>query len=166
MASAAARTLASVTSQAKQFQLFQPSGGVSAMRVAAEDLQWAGGGAQAVFGGKGDGVSALVLSVPVMMPVAGSSCSPGGKPSAAKVMGRWPLAGMVKRKGEPGRAPKILGPLMRGVGEAWVSGPRRLPGAAPGPGVCPRSSTIWRPPNRRGQNPCRRRRHPRPGGGS
>ena len=31
-------------------------------------------------------------------------------------MGRWPVAGMVKKKGEPGRTPKIFAPLMRGVG--------------------------------------------------
>jgi len=55
---------------------------------------------------------------PVIRPVCGSSCKPAGKLSAAKVIGRSPVAAMVNKNGEPGRTPKIVAPLMRGFGEA------------------------------------------------
>src|SRR5262245_57961968 len=50
-----------------------------------------------------------------MMPVRASTASPAGRSGALNVMGRLPVAGMVKRKGWPGRTPNTRAPLMRGV---------------------------------------------------
>jgi hypothetical protein len=60
---------------------------------------------------------------PVIRPVWGSSISPLGNPSAAKVIGRAPVAGIEKRRGDPGLTPKTEGPLIRGVtGAGGVKG--------------------------------------------
>ena len=53
---------------------------------------------------------------PLIRPVAGSRRRPAGRPSAAKRIGRSPVAAIVKRKGDPGRTPKTRAPLMRGAG--------------------------------------------------
>src|ERR1035438_9251904 len=118
MASAAARTFAALTSQPKQFQLFHPSGGVSA-RVSP----------QMILNNRStlpNPFSALKVtrcvpfsgSVPVIWPDFGSRLRPAGRLRAPYVIGRWPETGMVNRKGEPGRTPNTLGPLMRGRTEA------------------------------------------------
>lgn len=54
---------------------------------------------------------------PEIKPVVVSSFSPSGRSSAKKLMGRSPVAGMVKRKGLLGRTPKSLAPLILGLGE-------------------------------------------------
>src|ERR1035441_176024 len=117
MASAAARTFASLTSQPKQFQLFHPSGGVSA-RVSP----------QMIFNERSalpNPFSALKVttyvpfsgSVPVIWPDFGSRLRPAGRLRPPYIIGCWPETGMVNRKGEPGRTPNALGPLMRGRAE-------------------------------------------------
>src|ERR1700744_340976 len=59
-----------------------------------------------------------LLKLPVIWPVFLSNFKPAGRPLAENSMGRSPVAAMVKRKGEPGRTPKICALLMRGVGGA------------------------------------------------
>ncbi len=49
-----------------------------------------------------------------MWPVAALTVSPAGKPSTLNSIGRWPVAGMLYSRGEPGLAPKTVGPLIRG----------------------------------------------------
>ena len=58
------------------------------------------------------------MTEPVILPVAESSESPLGKPSAVKVIGRDPVAGIAKKNGDPGRTPNTDGPLIRGVAGA------------------------------------------------
>ncbi len=53
--------------------------------------------------------------LPLRKPVLGSSFTPSGKPSAENCIGRSPVAATVNSTGWPGRTPKTLGPLMRGV---------------------------------------------------
>ena len=62
--------------------------------------------------------SPFVFSVPVIWPVFSSSFRPLGRFFAENVIGRSPVAGIVNRNGEPGRTPKTLAPLMRGVAGA------------------------------------------------
>src|ERR1039457_159073 len=103
IASAALLTFASETASAKQFQLFQPIGGVSAM--------WSPQTMRNVFSvepGKFFARSVtvnspLVFNLPVMRPDCESSFNPRGSFFAEKVIGRSPVAGIVKRNGEPGR---------------------------------------------------------------
>src|SRR5882724_3356681 len=118
IASAARLTMSAETAPAKQFQLFQPIGGVNEMRsphtkrrifLACPLAFWAPSVTAKV--------PALVI-VPVMSPVCASTVRPAGNPAAEKVMGLSPVAGIVKRTGEPGRTPKTLAPLMRGVSGA------------------------------------------------
>ena len=53
-----------------------------------------------------------------MCPVCGVQLQAGGRLSAENFIGRSPVAGIVNRNGEPGRTPKTLAPLMRGVAGA------------------------------------------------
>ncbi len=60
-----------------------------------------------------------VVVDPEIRPLFSSNISPGGNPSAAKLIGRFPVAGMANKKGRPGRAPNTLAPLIRGFGEGF-----------------------------------------------
>ena len=53
---------------------------------------------------------------PVMNPLAESTSSPGGSPTAAKRSGRAPVAGIACRKGVPVQIPHTPAPLIRGLG--------------------------------------------------
>src|SRR5882724_4863470 len=118
IASAAALTFSSETAAAKQFQLFQPIGGVSAILSPTTILNFRFAVPSELFARNVTTYSPALVNVPVMWPVCGSSCRPDGKLSAAKVIGRSPVAAMVNKNGEPGRTPKISALLMRGLGEA------------------------------------------------
>src|SRR5688572_8230082 len=98
----------------QQFQLFQPIGGVSAMVSPTLMRNGLSVVPREFFAERTTAWVPRSFNVPVIRPVAASSLSPAGKPFAAKLTGRWPVAGTVKRKGEPGRTPKIFGPLIRG----------------------------------------------------
>src|SRR5260370_18492215 len=118
MASAAVLTRSSETAPAKQFQLFHPIGGLSAIVSPTTILNFRLAAPREFFARKVTRYSPLLSSVPVIRPVCGLSCKPAGKLSAAKVIGRSPVAATVNKNGEPGRTPKIAAPLMRGFGEA------------------------------------------------
>ena len=66
----------------------------------------------------------------MILPFEASRLSPAGKPSAAKVNGRAPVAGIEYIKGDPGLKPKTEAPLMRGVaGAGGVNGVGNSAGA-------------------------------------
>src|ERR1019366_406795 len=118
MASAALLTRASETAPAKQFQLFQPIGGVSAI--------WSPQTMRNLFSAMPREFSAssvtmnspFVFKAPVMRPVFASSFKPRGSFFAENFIGRSPVAGIVNKNGEPDRTPKTFAPLMRGVADA------------------------------------------------
>src|SRR5277367_2212055 len=118
IASATALTLSSETALAKQFQLFQPIGGVSAILSPTTILNFRLAAPREFFARNVTTYSPALVNAPVMRPVWGSSCKPAGKLSAAKVIGRSPVAAMMNKNGEPGRMPKISAPLIFGFGEA------------------------------------------------
>ncbi len=115
MASAAARTLASLTALAQQFHEFQPMGGVRASLCSPPTIVSSRVAAPRAFL---TSISTTVepgcLSEPAMMPVAGSSVSPSGRFLTAKWSGFSPVAGMRNKKGRPGVLPTIRGPWMAG----------------------------------------------------
>src|SRR5262249_23462416 len=115
---AADLTCSAVTAGPKQFQLFQPSAGVNPMVAPQTILKSRFDSPSEFFARSTTLYSPLALMEPEMKPVAGPTFSPPGRLSTAKVMGRFPLAGMLYMKGLPGRTPKTLGPLIRGVGGA------------------------------------------------
>jgi hypothetical protein len=101
-------TLPWSTSPAQLFQLFQPIGGVSAIwspitifnsRVAAPSAFRA-----PIFTVK----LPAWATFPVICPVAGSSTSPAGRPSAENVIGRSPVAVSVNKNGLPRTLPVDL----------------------------------------------------------
>ena len=57
------------------------------------------------------------VSVPVIRPVVASSFNPDGNPFSEKVIGRSPVAAIMKRNGLSGLTPKTDVPLMRGLGD-------------------------------------------------
>src|SRR5260221_5884590 len=118
IASAAALTFSSETALAKQFQLFQPIGGVSAIRSPATILNFRLAAPSEFFACKVTTYSPALVSVPVMRPVCGSSFSPAGKLSAAKIIGRSPVAAVVDQNGEPGPTAKISAAFVPGIGAA------------------------------------------------
>src|SRR4051812_38772350 len=114
--SAAARTLSSLTAPAQQFQLFQPIGGVSAMRSPTAMRSGASAVPRALVARSVTLCSPRSASLPVMWPVCGSSERPSGSASAANFIGRSPVAAIMYISGCPGRTPKTLAPLIRGSG--------------------------------------------------
>src|SRR5690349_19822758 len=118
MASAAARTFASLTSQPKQFQLFHPIGGVRAIVSPHTILSGRSVLPRALRTRRVTTWLPFSFRTPVRRPLWGSIWRPAGSLPAVKVIGRSPVAGTVKKKGEPGRTPTTRAPLMRGSGEA------------------------------------------------
>jgi hypothetical protein len=53
-----------------------------------------------------------------MRPVVESSFKPTGNPLAENLIGRFPVAEMLNKNGEPGLTPKTFGPVMRGTSGA------------------------------------------------
>src|SRR5438309_1949403 len=115
MASAAALTFSAETAWAKQFQLFQPIGGVRAILSPTTIFNFRLVFPIAFFARKVTLYSPFLSRRPEMRPVSASTRNPAGKPSAAKLIGRSPVAEIVNRKGEPGRTPKTSAPLILGV---------------------------------------------------
>src|SRR5450755_3542551 len=118
MASAALLTFSSETAPAKQFQLFQPIGGVSAIWSPQTMRNFFSAVPSEFFAPRVTMNSPLVFNLPVMWPVLASNFKPRGRFSAEKVIGRSPVAGIVNINGEPGRTPKTFAPLRRGVAGA------------------------------------------------
>src|SRR5581483_2601483 len=117
IASAARFTSSSVTDEPKQFQLFQPIAGVKPM-VGPQTILNCCVASPSEFLACSVTTNVFDFSnSPTICPVFASSCKPSGKLSAEKVIGRSPVAAMVKRNGWPGRTPKIFALLMRGFGE-------------------------------------------------
>jgi hypothetical protein len=56
--------------------------------------------------------------VPEIVPESASMVIPAGSPVAANLSGAWPVAGIVKRNGLPGREPTTVGCWIRGVAGA------------------------------------------------
>ena len=74
---------------------------------------------------------------PDMRPVVASRLNPAGRLAAANLIGRSPVAAMVKRTGCPGRTPKTLAPLMRGFGDGFgVQDHRLFPRPIDRDGLC------------------------------
>jgi hypothetical protein len=117
IASAAALMSSSVTADAKQFQLFQPIAGVRPICGPQTILNCSCASPNAFLACNVTINVFTFFNSPVMRPVSESSRKPFGKWSALNVIGRAPVAGMVNRKGVPGRTPKIRVPLIRGSGE-------------------------------------------------
>ena len=158
MASAAARTLASLTA------LGPAVPGVPAHRrsegqlvLAADDREFPAGLAQGVLHGQSPPPSfPLACSEPLMIPVAGSSDSPSGRLRAEKLSGPSPVAGMRNRNGRPGVLPVIAGcgspaaaslPGPSAAGEGWGWRPTRSPSPR-------RQARASPPPNRHGRCRC------------
>src|SRR5215813_10274697 len=111
MASAWARTYASVIFVRAQYHVLQPIGGVSA-RVSPTTILKSRSAVPSEF--RTASLTRYTPGVPrrpVIRPVAESRDSPAGRPSAEKRSGGRPVAGTVQRKGRPGRTPKTFGPL-------------------------------------------------------
>src|ERR1017187_4951262 len=117
-ASAARFTLSADTAPAKQFQLFQPIGGVSAMVSPQTMRNFSSAAPSEFFARRVTLNSPGFFNLPVIWPVLAFSFKPRGRLSAENFMGRSPVAGIVNKNGEPGRTPKIFAPLMRGVSGA------------------------------------------------
>ena len=109
----------SLTPSTQMYQLFQPMCGVNA-RVSP----------QTIFSGRRASPSALRARnvttywprfsiAPVIWPVCRSTFNPSGRSSTANSMGRRPVAGIVNKKGWPGRTPKTRAPLIRGAAGAF-----------------------------------------------
>ena len=94
MARAELSTSSWLTASPQQFQLLQPIGGVSAMRSPTTMRNFFVDSPRAFFARSVTVCSPAVARLPVMRPVAASSVSPAGSPSTAKVIGRWPVAGI------------------------------------------------------------------------
>src|SRR6185312_10774870 len=122
MASAAALTCSAETAWAKQFQLFQPIGGVSAILSPTIILNFRFVFPSAFFARNVTVYSPFLSRRPEMRPDSASTRSPLGKSSTAKLIGRSPVAGIVNRNGEPGRTPKTSAPLI--LGERGAAGVR------------------------------------------
>src|SRR5712671_6255699 len=114
-ASAALFTFSAETACAKQFQLFQPIGGVSAIWSPQTMRNFFSAAPRELLAFSVTMNSPFVFKAPVMRPVLGFSLKPLGRFFAEKAIGRSPVAGIVKRNGELSRTPKTFAPLMRGV---------------------------------------------------
>ena len=97
------------------YQLFQPMCGVRASVSPQTILNFRSACPRAFLARNVTTYSPRSLSEPVIWPVCGSTFNPAGRSSTANSIGRWPVAGMVNRNGCPGRTPKTLAPLIRGV---------------------------------------------------
>ena len=138
MASAAAWTLAWLTSWAKQFQLFQPMGGVRAMRSPTTNVRSRSADPLALVACRRTAYVPGVATAPVTRPVAGSRVAPAGRPSAANRTGFSPVATTVYRTGCPGRTPNAAAELIRGTaGGGGVRTSAASAGGSAGTGLAP-----------------------------
>src|SRR5665213_1626240 len=109
-------TFSAVTWLPQQFQLFHPMAGVSEMLSPTTMRNFFSLLPKAFWARSTISYFPALVSVPVISPVAESTCRPAGSFLTENSMGLSPVAGMRYKKGEPGRTPKIDGPWMRGVG--------------------------------------------------
>ena len=93
MASAAPRIFSSSILPPKQFQLFQPSGGVRQMVWPDDNAERGDSLAGGIAAVKVTACSPALATEPVILPVAESSVRPSGSPWAVTVIGRWPVTG-------------------------------------------------------------------------
>ena len=91
---AASRRCFSVTRLVRMYQLFQPMGGVRASVSPQTIFMGRSAWPWPFFARSVTGYSPFSAIAPRMMPVAASSASPAGSPSAANSIGRRPVAGM------------------------------------------------------------------------
>src|SRR5215472_14327557 len=92
IASAAALILSSVTDDAKQFQLFHPNGGVSAIVSPQTILNFFSAEPTEFFARSITADSPRFETAPVITPVLESMLSHFGKPYVENVIGRVPVA--------------------------------------------------------------------------
>jgi len=100
--------LSASTVSPQQFQEFQPSGGVSAIRSPTSTRKFFSAEPKVFF------ACNLTVNSPIFerasdTPGVHVKCKPFGSPLAENFMGRLPVAGMLNKKGEPGRTPKTFG---------------------------------------------------------
>ena len=130
MASAAARTSFSVTRSRKQYQLFQPIDGVSMSLSPTTILKGRSAIPRAFLARSVTTCSPRSGKDPVRMPVRGSSASPRGRLSAAKLHRAIPRCRDGEEHRMAGCRPNTLGPLIRGLGEGLGV---RITGSSRGP---------------------------------
>jgi hypothetical protein len=118
MALALAMIFSALMNGPPAFQLFQPSGGVSASRSPQTMRKSRDVLPRAFFAVSVTRYVPGRVILPEMRPRTLSRSRPSGRLSAPKVIGRLPVAVTVKRKGLPGRTPKIRAPVSRGVSGA------------------------------------------------
>ncbi len=105
----------SFTRRCQTYQWFHPIGGVRAKASPQTILNFRSAWPSEFFARNVTTCFPGSWMVPVIRPVAASTFHPSGRLSTANVIGSSPVAGIVNRKGQPGRTPKTFGPLMRGV---------------------------------------------------